>query len=342
MTIALGRVVHALQCIDLARLKSPLDLRPGAEADLDVEPHRLRDRLGQLDGETGGTSPIIQILIRRQVRVTADHDLAVRRQLERGEPFGVQLAMSPVGDDQRQAFVEKRQRIAIAFRDGEAEILAEPLDGPINHAQIVQPHLLEEPERNETLDNHRVAPPVRQVPERLLQGGHRDDVDAAVLTSKKLLGVVALQHRDRASAQVLETADAFRLVAHDDGAMQRYVGDGEVEERFALRRAPHERQRIDLTAFQPSPHIGPNPRAKRDIAPHRGQRRPQQLDGETRDLSVGVGEAEWRVIDLGGGLDLRAGRGIKGIGRRGRRRLCRGGRRSAPHEQADCQGPPEW
>ncbi len=296
--VPLRRVEHALQRVDLAPRQGFPDLGPGPQTDLDVEPHLPGHGPGEVHVVAGRAPVPVEVLVGGVVVIPADDDGKVGRQLERGEPLGVEVAEGPVGHDQGEPFVQERQGIPVAFADGEAEILAEPFDGPVHDPQVRKPGLPDEPQRHQALGHHSVVKAPGQLVQGLLEGLRRSDADPAIFPPQELLGVVPFHDGHLSTSQVLQVFDARGFFTNHDGSVKGHVGKGKVEQAFPLRSPTHEGQGLDLSGLQPPPHLGPGTGAKGDLPAHGAEGRPHQLDGKAPCAALLVHDGKGRVVDL--------------------------------------------
>ena len=160
--VALGRVEHALDRVDVPGAESRDGLRPGAEADLDIHAHPGRDGPRDLHREPLRTPLLVEELEGGVAVVAPDHDGAVGGQLQAGEPLGVEPAVGAVGHHQREALVEQGQRVAVALPNREAEVLPELLDRLVDDAETPQARLRQQPEGHQALDDDGLAAPPRR------------------------------------------------------------------------------------------------------------------------------------------------------------------------------------
>ncbi len=156
--VAAGRVKHALHHIDFSGFQGGFPFRPSAKPDLDFQARLPGDGAGQIHVVAHRMAVFIQELIGREIPVAADHNRPVRRQLHGGEPLGVQMAIGAVRYDDRQSFIEQGQGVAVALPDGEGKSLLKTFNGMVDHPQIGQAGFLNQAQRHQPLDHHRVIP----------------------------------------------------------------------------------------------------------------------------------------------------------------------------------------
>ncbi|KAF5037781.1 hypothetical protein DSECCO2_561080 [anaerobic digester metagenome] len=314
--VPFSRIEHALNRVDLTPFQIMQHAGPGPETDFDVKTHLLGDHPGELDIETGRVPVFVQILERRVAMIAAHDDAAVLRQFQGGEPPGVKTAIGAVGDDDGQPFVQQGQHAAVAFFDGETEVLAKVLDGLVDDPQVRESGLRDEAQRHQTLHDHGVVAPLGQIVQGLLKGGGGRDQYAAVFPTQELLGVVALHDGHATSPEIGQALDILRPGAHHDGPVQGHVGHREIEELFALGRAADQGQGLHLALFQPASDLGPRSCPKCNATAHGGQGGTQNFHGKTVGTARFIDNGKRRVIYLGGGGDGRGRCGCAGSLRR--------------------------
>ncbi len=298
------RVEHALDRVDFAFSQGLDGVRPVAELDADVQADFARDGFCQIHVKAARTAAFVEIFERREITAAADDDGAVGGKLHRCEPFGVQAAAGSVGNGQRKTFVQQRQGRVVALPHRETELLGETGNGRVQGFQILQGGFLKNSSGDEVLGHHRVTSVSGQQPEGVREGRRRDQDNAIIFPPQELIRVVPPHYADTPAAQVCQRLNAGRVLTDHDGAVHGQVGHGEVERRLPFRRAPDQRQRMDLAALQHAAHLGPGAGAELDRAPHLGERFAHKLHGEAVRPAVVMHKAERRVIDLAAGQDV--------------------------------------
>ena len=218
--VASWRIEHALQNIDLSGLQGFHALRPIAELDIDIQAHFAGDGTGQVHVEAGRPTIFVQKFEGRIIPVATNHNGAICRKLHGGKPLGVQVAVGAVSHHDGQPLVQQGQGRAVALGDGKTEVLSKAIDGPIDHLEICQTGFLNQAQGHQSLDHHRVIPPLGQILKGEVECGRGMDLEVALFSSQKLLCIVALHHGHPAATQIRKIPDTGFIAAHHDGPVQ--------------------------------------------------------------------------------------------------------------------------
>ncbi len=99
---------------------------------------------------------------------------------------------------------------------------------------------------------------------RLLKGGGRDNGRTQVCPVEKLFSIIAGHDRNLLAVEVFQRTNAGILSAHQNGAVHRQVGKGEIVVLFTLRGSPYQGEYLYsaigkvLFDFAPGAHFKDN------------------------------------------------------------------------------------